>query len=216
MGLGTQCKPITFQIRCPKCDSYRELANSRLYEMKPRYINCKLCKASITSSRWKCMCDIPWLECTTHRSQGFRCGKERRHSNTFRLNMHVYSYTRFKQNSRTKRLNKVWPLRSDMLGLPAIHLNPGKIKEPYVATGRDGRTQKRLKKRRSVHHACLHSIRATRLFLDKPINLAALILLAPGGFSIKPSRSKAAVAAAFQVIVIMLSKLRHHKMGPCI
>ena len=181
-GLGTHCKPTTFPLQCPKCDTCSERVSCTLCDLTPRSINCQSCKSAITSSKWRCTCGMPWLECNTHRSQGFRCGNSRCRNIATRTSIHSYHVARARQSAKTKKLNKVGPLGSDKLGLSSVHHDSGNVKEPYEDTGGDGRTQKDIKKQKSVHHSSFQPIVTNEGFFNQANNLNCANSARPGWF----------------------------------
>ena len=71
--LKTEC----MMLSCPKCTRYKNVASCTLFSTRAMPIYCSECKISTMSSKWQCSHNLPWLQCPSHREEGFRCRSSR-------------------------------------------------------------------------------------------------------------------------------------------
>ena len=87
---GFSCDVLreAFVLSCPRCNATQDARNHSLYRQNNVCsMHCKSC----TSTKWLCICRIPWITCPACRKNGFVCrtptqNRKRRHPATCAAN----------------------------------------------------------------------------------------------------------------------------------
>ena len=69
----------TLSLKCPVCMYPRECINTKLLKgscWQPVACKQPQCKATRASSKWNCMCNVPWYTCPAHAPIGHRAGRK--------------------------------------------------------------------------------------------------------------------------------------------
>ena len=73
-GDGRDLKPLSFKLKCPSCECFKESVGNTLFKTSAVTLSCQQCGKNTTSTKWLCTHLIPWHKCETHRDLGMRCG----------------------------------------------------------------------------------------------------------------------------------------------